>query len=152
MKKLLFGLAASLFLLSALPSCEKGNDTPAKTRTELLTQQSWKFSSASAGGTDVSAMVDDCYKDNVLTFTAASSGAGDGNVNEGANICAPSTAGTFTWTFQSGETELQVSATFFPGGSGNFEIVSLSETTLVLAQDMTIPPFPTTNVRVTLVH
>jgi hypothetical protein len=151
MKKLLFGLTATLILTISMVSCSKDGDDgpPPKTKTELISQQSWKFSSANAGGTDVSGMVDACYKDNLITFNAT---GGTGNVNEGANVCSPSTAGNFTWSFQNNETQLQVSASLFPGGTGNLELVSLTETTVVVAQDMTFPPFPTTNVRVTLVH
>ena len=150
MKKLLLSLL-TLTVMVSLFSCDKdnGGDNPDKTKTELLSQQSWKFSSATAGGTDVSAFVDDCYKDNIITFSAS---GGTGNVNEGANVCSPTTAGAFTWSFQSGETELQISASLFPGGSGNFEVISLNETTLVIAQDLTIAPAPPTNVRITLVH
>ena len=148
--KNLLGSFSSLLLFGILfSSCGKDdNDPPAKSRTELMSQQTWKFSAATAGGIDVSSNVDDCYKDNVLTFNAN----GTGNMNESANVCSPSTAGNFTWTFQNNENELNASASLFPGGSGVFTIVSISETTLVLAQDMTIPPFPTTNVQVTLVH
>lgn len=150
MKNLLASFSTILFFGLLFSSCEKGNnDPPAKSRTELISQGSWKFSSATAMGTDVSSFVDDCYKDNILTFNAS---GGTGNMNESANVCSPSTAGNFTWTFQNNENELNVSASLFPGGSGVFTIVSISETTLVLAQDMTIPPYPTTNVQVTLVH
>ncbi len=150
MKKLLPILTAVLSLAFCISSCSKGGDSnPPKSNTELLTQNSWKFSAASAGGVDVSGSVDPCYKDNVITFNAS---GGGGNVNEAAIVCAPSTAGNFTWSFQNSETDLNISASLFPGGSGTFDIISLTETTLVIAQDMTIPPFPTTNVRITLVH
>lgn len=149
MKKYLFGLAATLFVSMVFVSCEKGSDTPSKSKTELISQQSWKFSAATANGIDISASIDDCYKDNIITFNAS---GGTGNVSEAAIVCNPSTAGNFTWSFQNGENELQVSTSLFAGGSGNFDIITLNETTLVLAQDMTIPPFPTTNVRITFVH
>ena len=49
--------------------CDKNNDPAPKTKTELLTQASWKFSSASAAGTDITnnpAIV--CVKDDVVTY------------------------------------------------------------------------------------
>ena len=149
MKRLLAPLYICLMLGFGFSSCGKDdNDPPSKSKSELLTQQTWKFSSATAGGFDVTGDVPACYKDNILTFNAA----GTGNVNESADVCSPTTAGNFTWTFQNNESEINASTNFFPGGSGVFTLVSLTETTLVLAQNMTIPPFPTTNVQVTLVH
>lgn len=150
MKKSLARLTAILLLSLPFFACSKDDDEnpSGKTKTELISQSTWKFSGATAGGTDASSFIDACYKDNILTFNAN----GTGNVNESVIVCSPSTAGTFTWTFQSGETDLNVSASLFPGGAGTFDIVTLSETTLVIAQDMTFPPFPTTNVQITFVH
>ncbi len=143
-------LAVILIVPTLLLACDKSEspNPSGKTKTELLTQASWKFSAATAGGQDASSFIDDCYKDNILTFSTN----GTGIVNESANVCSPSTAGSFTWSFQSNETDLSISATLFPGGAGTFDIVTLTETNLVLAQDMTFPPFPTTNVQVTFVH
>ena len=140
-----------LFAFSAIVlctiSCKKSDDP--KTKTELLTQGSWKYSSATAGGASADAWVDACYKDNLITFNATGE---TGNVNESSTVCSPSTAGNFTWAFKNNETEMTVTANLFPGGSGDISIVSLTETTLVVSQDMTIPPYPTTNVTVTLTH
>ncbi len=149
MKKQLLPLLAGIALISfSLFACSKDNDTPAKTKTELLTQTSWKFSSAKAGGLDISGNVDACYKDNVITFSTG----GTGTVNEATTICSPSTAGPFTWAFQTNETQLNISAALFQGGSGIFNLVSLTETNLVLSQTVTLPPFPATLVEVTFVH
>jgi hypothetical protein len=134
-------------------SCQKDNDsTPApKTKTQLLTQSSWTFDKATAGTFgDVSAQIPACYKDNLITFVSN----GTGNVNEGANVCVPSTAGAFTWAFQSNETMLNISATLFPGGSSTFTLVSLTETNLVISQPVTLPPpiSATVTVEFTLKH
>lgn len=143
----------TVILLFSIPffACSKDgdeNNPPAKTKTELLTQGTWKYSAATAGGVDASSFIDDCYKDNTLTFNTN----GTGMVNESANVCSPSTAGAFDWSFQSGETDLSFSTSIFPAGTGTFDIITLSDTKLVIAQDMTFPPFPSTNVQVTFIH
>ncbi len=136
MKKQSFLLV--LIVMSFACSKSSGNNpTPAKTKTELISQNSWKFDKVTAGAYgDVSAYVDACYKDNLFVFAAN----GTGTVSEGTVVCSPSTAGNFTWSFQSGETILYVSATLFPGGSSSFTLVSLTETNLVISQPVTLPP------------
>ena len=97
----------------------------------------WVFLSASASGSDVSnAPQLTCFKDNIMTFTSATAG----NINEGTTICAPSTAGPFTWNFSANETLLNLSGTIIPGGSGTFTVVSLNETNLVVSQNVNFPP------------
>ena len=140
-------LAISVLVFSA---CKKDsdNDKP-KTNTDLLTQASWKFSSASASGFgDVSSQVPDCYKDNIYTFVAD----GTGSTDESTNVCSPSTAGAFTWSFMNNETTLHVSTPLFTGGSSDFTIMTLNETNLIVSQTMTIAPLPPTAVEVTFVH
>lgn len=149
MRKLLtlFPLLALAFL--TFTGCEKDKDTnQQKTKMELITQSSWTFQKASSGGMDITASVPSCYKDNVIVLNTD----GSGNVNEGADVCSPSNAGNFTWSFQSNETQLNVSANLFPGGNGVINIVSLTETNLVVSQEMTIAPFPPTVVEVTMKH
>lgn len=151
MKKHLPRALAGLFLVTALIvacSKDKNNSTP-KTKTQLLTQASWKFSSAKASGTDITSLINSCYKDNIITFNAT---GGTGTIDEGTTVCSPSTAGNFTWAFQTGETQINISATLIQGGTGVFNIVSLTETNLVLSQTVTIPPNPATNVEVTFIH
>lgn len=147
MQKLFFKFLPVLLMVSAgLVSCSKGSK--AKTKTELLTQASWKFDKAVAVGIgDISSQVQACLKDNIITFQSN----GNGSVDESTNVCTPSTAGSFTWSFQSNETVLQVSTTLF-GGSGTFDIVSLTETNFVLSQVMTFPPLPAMTVEITLKH
>lgn len=132
-------------------SCSNKEDTPPpKTKTQLLTQASWKFSSATAAGTDITNNpLLACIKDNVTVFVSD----GTGNNTEGPVICVPTTAGNFTWSFQSGETVLSMSGSLFPGGTGTFNLVTLNETTLVVSQNVTIPPSTTSVlVQFTFVH
>ncbi len=130
-------IAVLLAGFSVFTSCKQNDDPPPPTNTEKMSSLPWKFSAATAGGTDVSAAPQlACFKDNIITFTAL----GAGSINEGAIVCAPSTSGSFTWTFQSAETQLNtVSANpLVPGGTNTFTIVSLTTSNLVLSQSVNI--------------
>ena len=91
-------------------ACSKdSNDNKPKTKTDLISQASWKFNSASASGFgDVSSQIPACYKDNTYTFVSG----GTGTVDESTNVCSPSTAGSFTWNFANNETGLHISTRF----------------------------------------
>jgi hypothetical protein len=143
---LLTGLLSVLFLLS---SCEKNNGPAPKTKTDLIAQGTWKFSAATVGGSDVSGLLQTCQKDNVLTFVAA----GSGTVDEGLTKCnmADPQTNPFTWSFASSETILNVSATLFTGGSSVFTVVSLTETQLIVSQNITVGG-STQNAVVTFIH
>jgi hypothetical protein len=131
--------AMSLAVIIAFASCGKEIEPP-PTNTELITSASWKFQSATAGGTDISNNTAiTCIKDDVITFSAA----GIGTITEGTVVCSPTTAASFTWSFQNTETTLNMSHGLFPGGSGTFNIVSLTESTLTVSQNVTIPPSTT---------
>lgn len=149
-KNQLTRFTAAVFVLLGSLACDKGGGDE-KSKTELITQSSWKFEKANAAGIgDVSAFVDACYKDNLITFATNLTGT----VDEAAVVCSPSTAGNFTWSFQSNESILSISATLFPGGSSNFTLETLNETNLVISQNVTLPPpvSITTDVTFTLKH
>ena len=147
MRKPLFLYLALLTLGLTLGACQK-ESTPAKTRTELLALGPWKLQSATANGTDVTAQVPSCYKDNETSFQSN----GSGNLLEKADVCSPSNETSFTWSFQSNETQLALTAQLIPQGSGNFTIVSLTETTLVLSQASNLIPGSTVTIVGTFVH
>jgi len=138
-------LIVSLFFTA----CSKSDSSSSKTKTELITQSSWKFSNAKVSGTDVSAFLQTCQKDNILVFAAA----GTGTLDEGATKCNSSDPQTnpFTWNFATNETVLHVSTVLFTGGSSDFNIVSLTDAQLVLSQDITVSG-TTQNAVVTFVH
>ena len=146
-------ILASVFCFTALifSSCDK-NETPTPpppSKTDYVAKSTWKFSSAKANGTDVTSQIPACFKDNTITFVAN----GTGTISEGANVCSPAAPASFTWTFQSSETQINLSTPLFTGGSGLFTIVSLSDVTLVVSQNMTIPPSTTpVNVEITFIH
>jgi hypothetical protein len=136
----------SLFFLG----CNKDDDNPPqKTKTELITQSTWKLSTVNAAGFgDVTAQIPACYKDNIYTFVSN----GSGSVNESTTVCSPTTAGPFTWGFLNNETTLHISTTLFQGGSSDFSLVTLNETNLAISQVMTIAPLPSTTVTFTFIH
>jgi hypothetical protein len=138
------------FSLLVFTGCSKDDPAPpAKTKTELVSTSTWKFSAATVGGTDVSGFLQACQKDNIITFAAA----GTGTLDEGPLKCNGSDPQTspFTWNFLSSETQLFVSATLFTGGSSTFTIVSLTATQLVLSQNITVSG-TTQNAVVTFIH
>ena len=102
-----------------------------------------------AGSFDVSGQINACFKDNIATFTSA----GNMTLDESVNVCSPqSYAGSYTWSFQTNETMLHLSAAIFTGGSNDFTLVSLDATNLVVSQVMTVAPNPPTTVTVTFKH
>ncbi len=150
MQKHLFTLMAAILLsASFLTGCKEDPPPPAKTKSELITQGSWKFSSATVGGSDVSAFIQACQKDNILVFVAA----GTGTLDEGPLKCNAGDPQTtpFTWNFQTNETQLFISTPLFTGGSSTFTLVSISETQLVVSQNITVSG-STQNAVVTFVH
>lgn len=153
MKKLLSFAALGLLSASlAFVSCSKDDDdnSPApKTKTQLITQSTWRFSAATVGGSDVSAFLQACQKDNILTFASN----GTGTVDEGPLKCNAGDPQTspFTWNFLTNETQLFISTTLFAGGSSTFNLVTLSETQLVVSQNITVSG-TTQNAVVTFIH
>ncbi len=152
MKKYFFAPIAFSILISAfLVSCQKEDNTPPpKTKTELISQSTWKFSAATVGGSDVSGFLQTCQKDNILTFAAT---GGTGTLDEGPTKCNSGDPQTrpFTWNFLNNETELFISATLFTGGSSTFTLVTLTETQLVVSQVITVSGTAQTAI-VTFVH
>lgn len=147
----------TILAIVSFVSCDKKNDDddnppPAKTKTEHITTSTWKLSAATANGMNAMSFIENCYKDNIGTFVSTAEGAGTGTIEEGTTSCNPSSASSFTWTFQSNETVLNMSATFIPFGTGTFNIQTLNETSLVLQQQMTLPVLGSANVILTFIH
>lgn len=132
-----FLLPVIAILISHLSSCTKKNDgDTTKPKSELIVSSPWKFSKATILGVDASSYFEDCQKDNVATLQAN----GTGTLDEGPTKCdsgSPQSI-SFTWALTNNETTLQVSTVLFSGGSNEFTIESISSTTLVLSQVVTI--------------
>lgn len=150
-KRIILLSALFSFFLLLNSSCSK-NDDPApaaKTKTELITKSPWKFSDAKVSGISVASFLQTCQKDNSLTFIAAGTGTADEGVTK-CNVGDPQT-NPFTWSFQTSETVLFVSTPFFTGGSSTFTLVSLTETELVVSQNITVSG-GTQNAVITFIH
>jgi hypothetical protein len=100
-------------------------------------------------GTDISALLDACDKDNTVTFVSNGTGTADEGPTK-CNSADPQTV-SFTWTFGNNETTLQASAPLFPGGNGAFTIVTLTDTQLIVSQDITVSGI-TQNAVITMKH
>jgi len=146
MNKLILFLALC-FTTLFFSNCNK-NDNPPPSNTDNITKSSWKFSSAKAGGTDVTALVPACFKDNTILFVAN----GTGTINESTNVCTPASPSSFTWVFQNNGDQVNLSTPLVSGGSGVFTIVLLNDVILVVSQNMTIAPNPPTTVELTFIH
>lgn len=156
MQKRLLLLSGICSLFLVMSSCSKDDDNdnpPQTTNTQLLTKAMWKFDKAEASGVDVTSQLPSCVIDNTITFTSTEERKGTGIADEGASKCGASQNTSFSWTLNSAETTLTSDKPLFSGGSGDFTIVSLTETTFVSTQMMTVPGFPAPmNVKITMKH
>jgi hypothetical protein len=126
-------LSATIFFTA----CSKSSDnSTAKTKTQLITQSSWKFDNAKVSGIDVSGALQTCQKDNIYVFASTNTGT----LDEGAARCNQSDPQTipFNWNFTNNEGTLHISTVLFSGGGNDFAIESLTEIQLVLSQDITV--------------
>ncbi len=128
MNKLIL-FAAILFVGPFFIACNK-NDNPPKSNTDYIIQGSWKFDKATSNGSDVSGVIQACYKDNVLTFTAN----GNGTLDEGASKCnsGDPQSTNFTWNFTNNGSTLNVSSGIIVGQAGSFKILSLNDSQMAL--------------------
>ncbi|HMK26386.1 MAG TPA: hypothetical protein VK483_10175 [Chitinophagaceae bacterium] len=142
-------IAANFFIYS---SCNK-DDAPAptpKTKTQLMTQSSWKFKSATANGSDASGLLQACQKDNFYIFLAAGTGTADEGLTK-CNAGDPQTT-NLTWNFANNETMLHISTSLFTNTSNDFTLVSISETELVVSTFYTPPVGAAVLVTITFQH
>lgn len=144
----LFTILSSLLFLGSCQKEGSSNNTTPKTKTELVSSSTWKYNDAKIdsdnNGTGDLALpagvVEACQTDNTIVFTKT----GTGTIDEGPTKCDPLDPQTipFTWTFSSNETVINFSSAFFAGVGGDFKIISLTETELILSKTITVPPVP----------
>jgi hypothetical protein len=104
----------------------------APSKTYLISQSTWRFSTATVSGIDISSSLPACQRDNILRFMTN----GTGTIDEGATKCNagdPQTS-NFTWNFLTSETQIFISSALFTGGSNTSTLVTLSATQLVVSQ------------------
>ena len=158
MKKTLPAIAILFITAFAFFSCSK-DKASGSTKTASITSSTWVFSSASIdqnndGVGDVGvppSVLLPCYTDNTLTFSVN----GTGSFDEGGSKCnaADPQTSAFTWSFTNGEQNINFSATLFPGASGDFKIIKLDASTLILSKLVTISGLPApVTVIITFIH
>lgn len=155
-------LLSLLSTLLILGSCQKDDstNTTTKTKTELITLKAWKYNDAKIdadnNGTGDQAIpagvIEPCQTDNAITFTTN----GSGTVDEGPTKCDATDPQSipFTWSFTNNETTLNFSSPLFAGFGGDFKIISLTETELVISQLVSIlpPPLPSVTIIASFKH
>lgn len=151
MKKRHFLLLPVLAIISAaFFSCSKDNTTRQKTKTELIVSGSWRLTAAVMNGADAMPLIEDCKKDNLISFMAN----GNGSIADGASKCNTSDPDStpFTWTFENNETLLRLSTILITNGSSDLTIDKLTETELILTGAYTPPVGPTRSITLTFKH
>lgn len=135
------------FLLPALvclvafsfSACKKSKS---KSRTDLITQSSWKYENA---GLDVNrdgtvdapipgGFMQSCDLDNTITFNSNGTGVAD----EGATKCDPSSpqSSPFTWSFKDNEQTITLSNAVFGGLNGDIKVKTINENQLELHKEV----------------
>lgn len=156
-KHLLPFTVLGMLFFTLLPACSKDDDdAPEATKTELLVKSTWKLDKIEVGIVgDITSSFEDCDTDNQLNFTAASTSAtsGDGTIDEGPTKCNDGNPQStpFTWELINDGTVLRTSVDLIDIASGDFNIVSLNSTNLVLSQQIVYLQFPVT-LQITLKH
>lgn len=149
MKKQILSITALIvIMLVALVSCKKSDTQQQKTNTELVSQSAWKYDTAAIDGDNngtaetslPAGTLDPCETDNLIIFNAN----GNGTIDEGATKCDIADPQTlpFTWTFQDNETTLTFSSVVFAGLTGDFKIITLNGTQLVLSKVVSLTGIP----------
>jgi hypothetical protein len=146
MKSYFIYILSAIVITGVLLGCSKNNagGTTPKTKTELLTQSSWKYDTAGIDANNdgiidaalPAGYIKDCDRDNVLTFKNDSTGT----VDEGPSKCdtaSPQTT-SFNWSFNSTQTVITSTSQLFSGIGGDFTVHSLSETEFHLGKTVTV--------------
>jgi len=153
------------FLLTGvvLYSCQKDDDkkdnNSNQEKIQLITSATWKYDTAviaDNSGNPLTALppgiIQTCDKDNTITFKSDSTGT----LNEGTTKCnsADPQTTSFKWWFKDNGSTLYTPDDIFGSSSftGDFKILELSTTKLRVSKEVTIAPYPTTNVVLYLKH
>jgi len=143
-----------LLLIAFSLACSKSTPAPAPlTRMELMASATWKFSNAKVSNVDVSAALQDCQKDNLVRLYKNTL-VNTGNIDEGPLKCnaADPQVRDIIWQMPDENTLVfTISSPLFTGGSNTFTVVSVSESTMVLSQVITVSGSSQTAV-ITFIH
>lgn len=124
-----------------LTACQKEkNEEPQLTKKEMLVNK-WKVSDviAPGGSSVINLDIDEikCLKDNIFTISANDTY----NIDEGAVVCDPSSAGNGAWSLIENDSKIK----FVPDGGGDpllFTLVDVNNTTLKVSYEITGIPLP----------
>lgn len=137
-----------LFLIAlvagTVASCKKKDPTP----KDYLTQSKWKLSSVMVFGTDLTANMKACQKDNLYQFNANQTI----NAFEGSSKCSDTAADSKTdgnWSLTNADKQLTLSGSsiaesFGLTGTLMVDVLTLNETTLAVKKDTSISGLRTT--------
>ncbi|MEJ7768820.1 MAG: hypothetical protein WKF89_13465 [Chitinophagaceae bacterium] len=138
-----------LLLVMVLIACKKSNSVKTKTKTELLSDSVWRFSTIGIDQNNdnlidyplPTAVLPVCEVDNLYTFNVDSTGI----LDQGKEKCnaATSQKTPFTWKFLKNETEISTSVNILPIFEGAAQIITLNETTFTLSKAITVLGVPT---------
>lgn len=129
----IIALTSGILLFAACKKTEKDPDpTPAtKSKKEIISEGKWQYSALSfivkMNGKDTTmdawSLLEDCDKDDFMTFTAS----GTGTIDEGATKCDPADPQieNLTWEFQDNETYVKVTNN---DGPTRMKIIELTAT------------------------
>jgi hypothetical protein len=156
MKKYVFALLSMGFILYACKKDDDKKSDDSNAKMQLITSATWKYDTAAIADNDgkpVSALppgaIDACQKDNTITFKNDSTGT----LNEGAIKCTGASQTTsFKWWFKDNGATLYSPDPIFGGFNGDVKVIELSATKLRVTKQVTIPPYPTTNILIDLKH
>ena len=159
MKKYVFALLSIGFIIFSCNKDDDNNNSGDKEKMTLITSAAWKFDTAAIAdnsGNPVTALppgiIQSCDKDNTITFKSDSTGV----LNEGTTKCNSTDPQTtnFKWWFKENGTVLYTPDDIFGSGSftGDFKLLELSATRLRVLKEVTVSPYPTTNVVLYLKH
>jgi len=144
MRKTLILILAAGF--AAFTACEKDNDSEPKSKTSLLTSDSWKMTTATVDPaidwdgfgtmvTNIFSQMPACSKDDIITFKSNGTYVNE----EGPSKCDPSdpdVIDTGTWTFNSDESKIVINDG--EGSTMDANIVELTKTTMKITYDLVL--------------
>lgn len=149
--------AILFFVVAAVVGTACSKDSGGASNTDLITSAAWKYDTA---GIDVNSdgfidtgvppgYLNNCDKDNVLTFKSD----GTGTVDEGPSKCDPANPQTaaFTWAFTGSQT-INFPTAILTGISGDVTLLKLTSTELHLSKSVSIGGPVPVNVVVHLKH
>ena len=150
-------LPFGLIINSGCQKSSYGGGSTKKTKTEYLTQSTWKFDRAGLdldnnGTIDAplpAGTLQACDTDGTMTFNSNGTGTGD----EGPTKCdqANPQSVPFTWSLKNNETIINFSNVLFGGLTGDIKLIAVNDTNLTLEKDVTNMGV-TVNVVVVLKH